>query len=65
MLNGSWVDPCRGTDVTKLIVMLHNSANASKNFLHVDYTKLAVITNTLNLLYHWYKLNQAPYYPTA
>jgi hypothetical protein len=65
MLNESWVDPCIWTDVTKLIVMLHNSANAPKHFLHADYTKLIIITTTLNLLYYWYKLNQAPYYPTT
>jgi len=64
MLNGSWVDLCKWADVTKLIVMVHNSANASKNFLHTDYKKLITITNNLNL-YHWHKLNQAPYYPTA
>jgi len=64
MSNGSRVDPFKWADVTKLIVTLHISANASKNFLHADHTELIIITNNSNL-YHCHKLNHAPYNPTA
>lgn len=66
MFNGSWVEPCRWTDMTNLIVTFHNFVNASKNILHAYYTTLIIITNTLKLLYHWQnKLNQAPSYLTV